>query len=102
MKYRLINKATDEEHLCDKVTIGGFDYYVSDELPKTGRPFYDKELNTIAWRTDTGLIHKNDVEVIATNNPNIDIPKVVDNVEKLAWDIIINDSSLVEPKEQII
>lgn len=25
MKYKLIHKATGEEHLCDKVTIDGFD-----------------------------------------------------------------------------
>ena len=25
MKYKLISKTTDEEHLCDKVTIDGFD-----------------------------------------------------------------------------
>lgn len=31
MKYKLINKTTGEEHLCDKVIIEGFDYYVSDE-----------------------------------------------------------------------
>ena len=31
MKYKLISKTTDEEHLCDKVTIDGFDYYVNDE-----------------------------------------------------------------------
>lgn len=29
--YKLINIKTKEEHLCDKVTIKGFDYYVSDE-----------------------------------------------------------------------
>ena len=34
MKYKLINQKTKEEHLCDKVTIDGFDYYASDELPK--------------------------------------------------------------------
>lgn len=32
MKYKLINKTTSEEHLCDKVTIDGFDYYLSDEI----------------------------------------------------------------------
>jgi len=31
MKYKLINKQTGEEHLCNKVTIDGFNYYVSDE-----------------------------------------------------------------------
>jgi hypothetical protein len=31
MKYKLINNKTKEEHLCEKVTIDGFDYYVSNE-----------------------------------------------------------------------
>ena len=31
MNYKLINKLTGEEHICQKVTIDGFDYYVSDE-----------------------------------------------------------------------
>ena len=34
MKYKLTNKQTNEENLCDKVTIDGFDYYVSgNEIP---------------------------------------------------------------------
>ena len=59
MKYKLINTKTKEETLCDKVTIDGFDYYVSDAYGK---------------------------HAIATNNPNIDIPKVVDEVERLAYE----------------
>jgi hypothetical protein len=31
MKYKLINSVTKIETICDKVTIDGFDYYVSDE-----------------------------------------------------------------------
>lgn len=32
MKYRLIHiHKQNTEHLCDKVTIGEFDYYVSNE-----------------------------------------------------------------------
>lgn len=31
-KYKLINNQTKEEYLCDKVTIDGFDYYVSDKI----------------------------------------------------------------------
>jgi len=31
MKYKLINLKTKKEHLCDKVTIDGFDYYVNGE-----------------------------------------------------------------------
>lgn len=30
-KYKLINLNTKEEQLCDKVTIDGFEYYLSDE-----------------------------------------------------------------------
>ena len=81
-KYKLINNKTKEEHLCNKVTIDGFDYYVSNEqaiegfygyidfqggdIKKVGKHFADD------WK-----------KVIATNNPNIDIPKVVDDVEVL-------------------
>lgn len=30
-KYKLIDCVTKIETICDKVTIDGFDYYVSDE-----------------------------------------------------------------------
>ena len=51
MKYKLINKTTQEEHLCDKVVVDGFDCYVSDK------------------------------KIIATNNPNSYLPKVVDEID---------------------
>lgn len=35
MKYKLININTKQETLCDRVTIGGFDYYVSDNEKPT-------------------------------------------------------------------
>ena len=55
MKYKLINNITKEEHLCDKITIEGFDYYVRKGF------------------------------VLVTNNPNIvDIPKVIDEIEYFA------------------
>lgn len=88
MKYKLINNKTKEEHLCDKITIDEFDYYVSDDVITKGwRGFaYKKDvkgqifkhfytLNT--WYDDAK-------KVIATNNPNGDIPKIVDEVERLA------------------
>lgn len=74
MNYRLINKTTQEEILCDKVTIDGFDYYVSDELPKKG----DYHLKNDIMLTKSHVIDENCKKIIATNNPNIDIPKVVD------------------------
>ena len=83
MKYKLINTKTKEEHLCDKVTIDGFDYYVSDETPKKeGERCYSYYINEL---TMYGLPHKIQCKkVIATNNPNIDIPKVGSEVEMLA------------------
>lgn len=81
MKYKLINKKTGEETLCDKVTIDGFDYYVSDEktLFSDGKTFVTKEnIIHMAYGYNYG-----DKVVIASNNP-IDIPKVVDEVEELA------------------
>lgn len=90
MKYKLINKTTLEEHLCDKVVIDGWDYYVSDEIIKVG-DYY------IAWETISNIesnyiIQKaNDSEplgmyswadnykkVIATNNLDIDIPQILE------------------------
>lgn len=109
MKYILKHIETKEEHLCDKVTIDGFDYYVNDEInivcdnlwvveKRTnylGKTFYPKNDGTV---TDD-IIKKYLLSVdykghytttvdsgcnlaIASTNPNIDIPKVVDEVEE--------------------
>ena len=92
MKYKLIQKTTGEEHLCDKVTIDEFDYYVSDEEIKIGDINIPSDFSRT---TDLSMTSNSDLpivnekmngyrKVIATNNPNIDIPKVVDEVERLA------------------
>lgn len=85
MKYKLINRASGEQHLCDKVTIDGFDYYVSDQKIHFGYVW-----NTILEQIETMFKEKtfhDDLKgVIATTNPNIDIPKVVDEVEILAYE----------------
>lgn len=75
------NKQTEEEHICDKVTIDGFDYYVSDGEIKLNDPIADK-YKVWFWRDDCSLLGRK--KVIATNNPNIDIPKVENEVEELA------------------
>ena len=79
MKYKLVNNNTKEEALCDKVTIEGFDYYVSDEKIHFGYVW-----NTILEQIETMFKEKtfhDDLKgVIATNNPNTAIPKVVDEV----------------------
>ena len=82
MKYKLINKQTNEEHLCDKVTIDGFDYYVSDEIIKDVRPYngeWQIEKGYILNKLPTYLTDLSECRlVIATNNLNIDIPQILE------------------------
>jgi hypothetical protein len=91
-KYKLINKTTGEEHICEKIVVDGWDYYVSDERPKVGDWVieYQKadavgELHFINGEHVLSV----DIQekVIATNNPSIDIPKVVDEVGETACEI---------------
>lgn len=83
MKYKLINLRSNEEHLCEKVEIDGFEYYVSNEKIHFGYVW-----NTILEQIETMFKEKtfhDDLKgIIATNNPNIDVPKVVDEVDGLA------------------
>ena len=103
MKYKLINKQTNEEHLCDKVTIDGFDYYVSDEKLIPNCYVFDPIRNRI---TVIYLVSKKGEnfgakKVIATNNPNIDIPKVVDDIEGLAIEYLNDNYGYVWDKGDI-
>ena len=87
MKYKLISRKTNQETICDKVTIDGFEYYVSDTKIAELKPS-DRYATIVENRRRivfyTKHIQSKDNVVIATNNPNIDIPKVVDEVERLA------------------
>ena len=93
-KYKLINLSTNEETICDEVTIDGFQYYVSD-----GEPFafaYIKHKNEVikvnrigetsgAVYHDKGFNYSHECQkVVATNNSNIDIPMVIDPVQVFA------------------
>lgn len=55
MTHKLINAETGEEHLCEKVKKDGFDYFLNSK------------------------------KLIATNNPNYNTPKVVDEAYELAF-----------------
>ncbi len=103
MKYKLINAKTNEETICDKVAIDGFDYYASDEkrmlndfvhLDNTIKEIPDYNGNHIIQLLDETLLNCADAlnckKVIATNNPNIDLPQVVDKVERLAFESMID------------
>lgn len=93
MKYKLINIHTKEETLCDKVTIDGFDYYVSDNYINKLKP--DDAYHTIVEnprrvvRYTKHIQDTSSVVIICTNNPNLDIPKIVPTMED--WDEIYDD-----------
>ena len=107
MKYLLKNKTTGEEHLCEKVVIDGYDYYVNKNIPKIGDSvnffngdnYISKVIDKIGnsdrdiilehmpeSRKNGTLDYREMKKIIATNNPSIvDIPKVVDEVGSANW-----------------
>lgn len=90
MKYKLINNKTKEETICSLVTIDEFDYYVNDnEIIQ--KDFYidfrsdGNKLEQFKTKEDWVLVGICDSKkVITTNNPNIDIPKIINEFENLA------------------
>lgn len=90
-KYKLINLKTKEEHLCDRWTINGIDYYVKEyNIKKEGQ--YCIDSNISIFKSNINIFKDENYYpisigqrmILCTNNPNIDIPKVVDKVEILA------------------
>ena len=84
-KFKLINNKTKEETICNLVTINGFDYYVEDREPTASHALLDN----CYYIFDNKLYkrkysHHVDCKlVLCTNNPNIDIPKVIDELDSL-------------------
>lgn len=81
-KYKLINKTTNEEHICEKVVVDGWDYYVSDETVGNYCWYINTYTNKL-YHSSTLKPNENSKKVITTNNPNIDIPELVDEVDVL-------------------
>lgn len=98
-KYKLINNLTKEETVCSLVTIDGFEYYVNDnEIIQ--KDFYidfrsdGNKLEQFKTKEDWVLVGICDSKkVITTNNPNIDIPKVIDEVKTLSLEYTINKNT---------
>lgn len=109
MKHKLINIETKEIHLCEKIKINGFDYYCiknplqylqtndkiicDDRIHMSENPKYAirtcKSIKNGSWimtyeKDGQGENPSYTKKVIATTNPNIDCPKVVDEAEYLA------------------
>lgn len=92
MKYLLINQQTGEQTLCEKVTIDGFDYYASKVEIRLNDPITNGYAVWL-WKDDCSLLGIK--KVISTNNPNIDIPQVVDEAE-MSWRKFLKERSLKE------
>ena len=87
MNYKLIHKTAQKEHICSKVVIDGFDYYVNNEKIPNKNWFIDIKDNTL-WQNEAITMSKvlfpECLLIITTNNPNIGLPQVIDKVEELA------------------
>jgi hypothetical protein len=98
-EYKLINRKTGEETICTRVAIDRFDYYI------LGLPKYDEwvlELDTFnigrVTYLNEGLCRTIQFEkliykcrqVIATNNPSIDIPRVIDETFTKSFEYFVS------------
>lgn len=80
--YKLINLETKEEFICEKVIVDGYEYYYGIEIPINGEwAIYNNKQLVKTSNISNPLIHK---KVIATNNPSLDIPQIVDEVDEMA------------------
>lgn len=85
MKYLVKNRKTGEETLCEKVEVGGYEYYISEGdiikfdyylvLPGTNQPIR-------CCSNENEIDYSISKKVIATNNKSLELPQVVvDNFE---------------------
>lgn len=87
MKYKLINKKTNKETICDKVTIDGYDYYIQNESSEECfyyNMFFNQHLNQLLHKNNLHHENMESKEVFATNNPISKSPQIINKVEKLA------------------
>lgn len=82
MKVKAINKNTNQQFDCEEVEIDGYKYYLyyNTEPKKIGQYYITKDNQVDIVKTGKEL----GKPILCSNNPNIDVPKVVDEVERLA------------------
>ena len=85
MKVKAINKNTNQQFDCEEIKIKGYKYYISNEQPLNGEPYYVD--NSLGKRIETAETKPSGIikRIICSNNPNIDIPKVVDDYKNASW-----------------
>lgn len=98
MKVKVINKNINQQFDCEEVEIDGYKYYIDYFQPiEVGKWYISNQSPRLCVKIKEGkypYIHLNNKGeeiadfyrwkgvIICSNNPNIDIPKVVDEVEK--------------------
>ena len=89
MNYIVKNITTGKEIICTKTPIDGFDYYssfIADMLPDTKyKTIVENSRRIIEY---TRHIQSTDKSIICTNNPNIDLPQIIDEAVGLAEQIV--------------
>lgn len=86
MQYKLINKKSKKETICIKIELKGFDYYVSDEKV-TGKLGYNLESNCLEFFCSHPKYDESGNRIVATNDPNIGRPKVIDEVYNISIEL---------------
>lgn len=82
-KYKLIHKPTGQETICEKVTIGEYDYYVNNTPCKFGELCVTAQGNVVP--SNSAHEHLQGKKLIATNNLTYKFAAYVENeVHKLA------------------
>lgn len=94
MKVKAINKTTSQQFDCEEIEINGFKYYIIDTA--VGCKYGISKLNEIV-EVKTGYDATLYKGIVCSNNSDIDIPKVVDEVDILLrknFDLEIIDSDV--------
>lgn len=88
MVYKLINATTGEEHVCKAVEVDGFDYFLGEEISLymenlSVNEYYIEHTQikpnrySLFKMDDSQETIENSWKIIATNNPDIEIPKII-------------------------
>ena len=86
MKYLLINKVTEQSTICEKIEIGGGEFYISEEEIKNGDYILSKNsISPLYLDGKTIFPEMLDLpqwkKVVASNIGHVGIPQIVDELE---------------------
>lgn len=96
MKYLLVNKKTKEEHLCSKVTLNRFDYYLDDtDIQRPCSPI-NVCMAHVSKICDKCGKYKG-LKVIATDDSNIELPQII-NEDLSISDLALKSIGIIQDK----